>query len=601
MSTLPINGLDFDDIKKNFIEFLKRDNFFRDYNFNASSISALINILAYNIHYIGYYVKMMLNESYIDSATQRASLLSKAKLNGYLPKSKKSSRAIVQIQLELDLDEEPLSKMILIPRESLFTGANAASDSRSFYILDDVIMYSKPNQTIPNKVVYLSPEIIVYEGVFETLKFKYDTTVNNQRFIIKDKNIDIDTLRVHVYPTLESNTFTDYKFANNIFELSADSQVFFVNTNEDGYYEIFFGNNIFGKTLENGNLIKCHYISTNGESGNGCKRMTYQRPSSGSGVPIATLGTNLTTIVLSTSTGGLEEESIDELRFNIPNHYRTQQRLITDNDYKVFLLSRFRNIDSINVWGGESNIQKTYNTIFISIKPKFGLSLNGTSKKEIELLLKKYSTINKKLQIIDPEYTFININYYVKYKQSETDKSQGEIIRNILAASASYNELFLDRFNSGLSDVDLLTYIKQSVSEIKRIYTTKILNKKQLFQYNSNTEYLINFGNPINVGSLISSEIQYGIHKCVLKDNNGYLYIYEYNSTTPLISTRLGTVNYELGQIKISIPFVFTATTDYKTGGIINFSCVANSPDIETYMNNIIILESEKVIISQIS
>jgi hypothetical protein len=410
---LPINSLDYDDITENFISFLENQidesgyPVYQDYNFQSSGIRTLINLLSYNTHYIGYYVKMLLNESFIDSSVKRESLLSKAKLMGYVPRGKTSSRATIRLQITIDTNEpdefEPSSQSILISRGTSFNATNSQFDQRIFYNIDDVFMKDVVT-TSPGVRVYTSDYFTIYEGRLQEWKFKTDSTLLNQRYIIKDKNIDIDTIRVLVSSPNSTST-VPYYLARNVLDINKTSEVFYLTTQEEGFYEIIFGNNIFGKAPSNNSTVYVYYISTNGESGNGCKSFRFNALTQG--IPTENNIGNWEAMRILTdpktiSSGGCEEETVDSLRFTIPHHHRRQNRLVTDNDYKQIILSEFRNIDSISVWGGENNYRKEYGKIFISVKPKYSDNLTMTAKRDIEnRLLSKYCVVGMEPVFMD--------------------------------------------------------------------------------------------------------------------------------------------------------------------------------------------------------
>lgn len=586
---LPIAGLDFSEIKSNFIEYLKGDQFYKDYNFQGSGINALINILAYNTHYIGYYVKMALNESFIDSATKRNTLMSKAKLNGYTPKGKKCARAGVTLQVSMEPNQEPPTKGLIVPRGSSFSGSNSSSDTRSFYVLDDQVIYKDMVTSTPTVVRYKSKEFTVYEGTQHTWRFVVDKTVNNQRFIIEDPDVDISTIRVDVYPTKNSTEKTEYLLAANIFEVTPKSTVFYISANDRGLYEIFFGNNQFGADVSHGNMIHVYYISSHGTGGNGCSSMVYQKPPEN--ISRYTTGNYsiFTTEVISPSSGGCDEETIEELRFNIPGHFRHQNRTVVDNDYRSLLLSEYRNIDSVNVWGGEKSYYRDYNTVYVSIKPKIGLSLNGAAKAEIEALLERYGVVNKQVKLVDPEYLRLSVDFQVKYKPQTTSMSIGEIERRVLELAESYNQTMLDRFEAGLSEVDFLDYIRSEIPAIHRIYTTKTMTKDCIIQYKTNTEHVILFGNAIVPGTIKSTTIEYGKRLCTIEDDGaGSMWIM--SNGEKVIVNRIGSVDYS-GIVRITMNIDFKTEVDYGQSGLISITATPAKPDIDTYLNNIVIID----------
>lgn len=561
MESLPVNSLDFNLVKQNFINYLKADSRYNDFNFEASGISSLLNILAYNTHYIGYYVKMMLNESFVDSAVMRESLMSMAKLNGYIPKGRKAS----QIEISLDIKANTFHPAnIIVNKGSFFNSANTSNDSRTFQVIDDHVAYYKETD-INGKFVY-NANVVAYEGTFENLKFFVDTSVINQRFIIDDENIDIETIRVKVYPDGVTSNVTEYKLGRVIDVVKADSNVFYISTNEQGFYEIFFGGNVFGKQPENTNVVEVSFVSTNGESGNNAKVFTF--------VPDGDMGSfdSYISTPNGVSYGGTEKEDLETLRFAIPNHVRTQNRTTTESDYHSMLLSTYRDIDSINVWGGERNHYKDYGAVYVCVKPKSGLKLSTSAKKEIEGLLKKTSTVGTRIKIIDPEYTNVSVNVYVKYDVSKTSLSSGSIQNQVRNKVIEYNDSYLNRFNAGLSDVELLDFIKKDISSITRIYDLKVVVKTQnIFVDGSENVFL--FGNEIKSGSIIGSD--------GMVDRDGILYV---------ATSQVGTVDYKKGVIKFA-----------KTGGDASYKIVCKlvSPDVETYLNNIVRIDKIEVIVNE--
>lgn len=598
METIHINGLDFEEIKKNFIEFLKKDQAYKDYNFEASGINSLLNIFAYNAHYIGFYVKMLLNESFIDSAMKRETLLSKAKLNGYIPKNVRSSRAKIKLSCAVEINQDPESKSVIIPRGSHFTGTNTNKDGRSFYVIDDVICYDREEYEGNGKqyVKYTSPEFLVYEGSLKKWRFIVDSRDAFQRFVIKDKSIDIDTLRINVYDDEFSTNKKEFILARDLFKITPSSNVFYVSTNEDGFYEIFFGNNQFGKKLDHGNLVEAVYISSSGESGNGCKSMVYVKPPQSDITRYTTAFFDIFDVkVIEPSHGGLGEETIEELRFNIPHHFRRQNRIVTESDFKSILLSEFRNIDSINVWGGEKNHIRKYGSVFICIKPKYGLKLTGSARREIEKILEKYSVIGMKPIIVDPDYLFLDVKIVVKFDPSKTSKSVGEIEKYVHLKAVEYGQNKLDRFDSGLSEVDFLDYIRKGEPSIIRIYSIKTMTKEMMLKYRDSTEHVIFFGNKIIPNSLKSSKFKYGKHNCEIRDEKGSLFILDENGKK-VLEKPLGTIDYEKGIIKIIIDLDIVSEYDYDgILGKIKFTAKPELDDIETFENNILLFNTIEV------
>jgi hypothetical protein len=596
MTSLPIKGLDFNEIKSNFIDFLKNEGSYTDFNFDGSGVNSLVNILAFNAHYIGFYVKMLLNESFLDSAQKRDSLLSKAKLNGYVPKNKRSARATMQLKITMDPEQEPETTALIIPKDSYFIGKNTLADERAFYLLDSVTCYDR--EQVGSDIVYTSPEFTVYEGSLREWRFKVNSSVTNQRFIIKDKKIDIDTIRMIVFEDDTEVDGTAFQLASSIDDLEADSNSFFINTNENGFYELFFGNDLLGKQPEHNNIVYITYLSSNGTAGNGCKTFEYQKPSESvpGNLTTGSFDDFETVMVDVASSGGMEEESLESIRFNIPNHHRMQKRLVTANDFRDILMSEFRDIDSISVWGGEDNLFKNFGAIYIAIKPLNSNSLSDFSKKEVESIVQKYSIVGTRVIIEDPEFIDVDLTFFFKFDNKITNKSVGELISIITQKTREFNTLYLNTFGTGLSDFDLLKYIKDAEPSITQIYDKKIIKKEKTVLYDSSEENIIYFSNEIVPGKVFSDPFTYGtLTVKIVDDGLGKLWVVDMNGVRRIV-TSIGTVDYTTGLLKFKTEFDLVTSTDNNgISGTLVFTVYPEKPNIDTYLNNIVKINSIQV------
>lgn len=598
---LNINSLDYPGLRENLISFLKAQRtssgelVYQDFNFSASGISTLINLLAYHGHFLGYYIKMMLNESFIDSAARKESLFSKAKLTGYVPRGKRCARASLSLSVTVDKNSQPSSYSILIPKGTSFSAANNAFDQRVFYTIDDVFI--SPASSTPTEVKYTSDSITVYEGKIQKWRFKIDNSLLNQRFVIKDKSIDIDTIRILVTTSGSGESFP-YLFTDTV-SLDQNDRVFYLSTNEEGYYEIVFGDNVFGKAPDDQSVVEVVYISSSGESGNGCKNFIFNAPSQL--VPIEHNIGNWEdfSVILPdgmVSSGGAEPESIDSLRFTIPHHYRRQNRLVTVDDYRSMILSEFRHIESINVWGGEQNVFKDYGKIYLSMKPKFSDRLTSTAKREIEnKIIEKHGVIGMQPVIVDPEFIDVSLVLSVKVDHKKTNRSVGEIERVIIDSVNQYNTEKLNVFDNFLSDVDLMNKVLHADPAIKSAFSKKTINKSVKVYYSSGTENTVFFGNGINPG-VSSSEFVYGDNVVRFKDDSGKIFIYKEDGTK-LLAKSFGSVDYQTGIIRFIVPdHARSKDYDFTNYGLFDFLVVPSNSDIESFLQNIIRIKETKVI-----
>jgi len=584
-NNLQVQDLDFESIKQNFIDYMKSQEQFKDYDYKGSSMNILLDLLAYNTHYMGFYTHMLANESFIDSATQKASLTSKAKLMNYIPSSKQSAEALVTFNIPITAVNEPTDKKIVLPRGTNIRSNNNANDSRNFVIVDDVYIYNRA--TTAGVYDYTSDEIGIFEGAFNTQRFLVDDTLTNQRFIIRDRNVDITSLRISVYDTQASSEFVSYTLAEDFNEINSESNVFFVAVNEENYYEVFFGNDIYGKSLANLNVVSASFVSTSGEEGNNARTFIL----SGG---INYLGTDydvdITTV--NDSHGGVDEETLEDLRFNIPYHYRRQNRLVTVDDYKNILLSKYRNINSINIWGGEDNIPKTYGKVFISIKPRFGEVLSSKAKNSIiNDILKKYNVTTVEPEIVDPEFLYVNLDVNVRFNPLNTNKSSGEIGTEVTAIINDYNDNTLNRFGSFYSDVNINSLIKSVNPSILTSYADATLEKRIDVNLNTKATYFADFVNEILPETVKSDEFMYRLKRCYFADNKqGNIIIYYYDTFkkewVAFPNETFGTVDYENGIIRL----VNFEVNDLYGQSKLNINATPKLPDFFTKRNNVVMI-----------
>ena len=627
MQNIPIQSLEFEEIKKNFIEYLKDNPHYRDFNFDGSGINTLLNLMAYNTHMIGYYVHMLLDESYIDTARTRESMLSHSKITGYLPKGKRAATAEVTMTFRTNNTMET----VLVPKGEVFTSNNAVNDRRYFTNINDILLDGFVDDY--GIRVFNSPTIILYEGRLDNYRFIVNRQIKGQRFIIRSSDIDINTLNVEVYEKHSNNKIV-YKKAGDLADLKKDSQVYFISTNEDGYYQIFFGNDVFGKSPPHGYVVDCSYVNCTGKEGNGARNFRY--------TPATSLHRNLQGIESSTvhtishSYGGLEPEEIEGLRFSIPHHFRRQNRVVTRSDYQSILLSEFRNIKSLNVWGGETQRFRDYGKTYISIKPHFSDRLTQSSKQKIaDMLKEKYTIVGTDIIFKDPEYINTDITVHAGYKRSLTNLNADDIRALLDKRVTEYDDEFLSKFNDFLSEVRLVNYLKNDLDFITSIFTTKSIRKTIRHIHRNTTMNELLMSNPINDG-VFSSEFMYGGRRCYLKDNrndpmdNGIaiiknplskriietskemvrethrlefrvlnLSIYNSETNEKLLPESFGYVDYENGIIRYNLPSTARIVGfEDSANGILEFTARPIFPDIIAEENNLVRIQRKRYIVS---
>jgi ribosomal protein L35AE/L33A len=590
MRNLPIQSLQFDVIKQNFKDFLKGNERYKDYNFEASGIGTIVNLMSYQTHYLGFFVKMLLDESFVDSAHTRQAQLSHAKKTGYVPKGRRASKAEVRLKVFTDTSSEPATKTFQLERGQTFSATNSTQDSRVFTVVDGSLITSRT--LVGSAVTYTSDPIVVLEGVIRTWNFVVDSSIINQRFIIKDPSIDIDTIRVRVRENSTSTSFSEYILAKNISDLDANSKVYFVTTDEFGNYQVFFGNDVFGVQPQTGNAIEVTYVSTNGESGDGAKSFTFNTPITGSLAGFV----NTEVVTLATASGGAEPQTADELRFAIPNSYRRQDRLITPDDYRTILLDEYRNIDSLNVWGGEDNVPRDYGKTYLSIKPRNSNRLTALAREEIrQTIVKKFGAIGADVVFVDPDFIDVNLTILCKFDLRKTARTVPELVNVVQAAIDAYNSDTLSKFNTFLSDVELLSDIRSQDPAFVSMYSRKVLGKTITQIHGSTSAQTVRFGNALVPSTVASADIVYSTFVANIKDNGqGLLNLVNKANGQALVAA--GKVDYETGAVTYNLP-QFAKVAGYETGttGQLVFNGVPVNPDVNTYLNNIVRIASSKV------
>ena len=587
-TNIPVQDLDFDGILANLKTHMKGQTQFQDFDFEGSSMSVLLNLLAYTTHYSGFHTHMLNNESNVDSANLKPSMVSKAKFNNYVPGSKKSAEAVVQFVADVNAGNQPLDRKIVVPRGHTIQSNNNIADARTFVVIDDVYIYNK--SLVGGVYAYVSDDILIFEGVFETQRFTVDTTLLNQRFIIRDNNIDIKSLRVRVYDSENDTNFVTYKAADDYMTINGESPVYFTSVNEDDYYEIQFGNDVYGRAGQHGNMVECTFVSASGEEGNNAKAFTF-------GGDYNYNGTDYTIAVnaLSPSEGGMEPEGVEDLRFNIPYHYRRQNRAVVVDDYKNLLLSEYRNINSINVWGGENNEPKVYGKVFVCIKPKFGEVLSSKAKDNIiNKIIKRRNVTVIEVEIVDPDFLYLNLSVFIQFNPLNTTKSSGEVITGAEAAIVEYNENTLNRFGGYYSDLDLNNAVKQSDPSVLTSYTNITLEKRFIPLFDTKVTIAVDFINPIVPGTVKSDEFLFRSSRCYYTDDDkGLIRIWYFDEDKQMFEMypdeAFGSVDHDTGIISL---------TNFETNGLyggadeLGTFATPVRPDFFTKRNNIVVIDS---------
>lgn len=434
---LRVTELDFDVIKENLKTFLSQQTEFTDYNFEGSGLNILLDLLAYNTHYQAYYLNMVANEAFLDTALLRNSVISHAKSLGYVPYSRKAPRAFINFTANTNTSTVAT---LTIPRGYTFFSEDVDGISYSFVTLEDKTV-TKAN----NNFSFIN--LPIYEGNLVSYVYVYSEVDNpKQVFLLPDSSIDTSTIRVSVQPNNANTQVSVYLLATDSSNTTSQSEVFYLQESSFEEYQIYFGDDKIGKRLVDGSVITIEYLTTSGDAANKANNFVATDSISDS------LGNSQTDFIVepvSAASGGAERETVDEIKFSAPVQFTTQNRLITYTDYSSYIKKSYPAIDSISVWGGETEIPPVFGTVFVSMKPKTGYYISDVEKQKIiDEIIKPKAIVAVNTIIRDPEFLYLLINTNVLYNKKKTTLTEEELKDNILTSILSYKDENLDKFES---------------------------------------------------------------------------------------------------------------------------------------------------------
>ena len=582
---ISVSELDFDQIKSNLKTFLEGQSEFSDYDFEGSGMSVLLDVLAYNTHYHSLYTNLAVNEMFLDSARKRSSVVSLAKMLGYLPRSSRAPTATVNITVSAPTGN-PSS--LTLPANSAFSSV-VDTVTYTFYT-------TQATTIIPNASgAYIFPNVTLTQGT--PLTYTY-TVANGTRFIIPNSDIDISTLSVRVQEIAGSSSYTSYTFANNITEVGPTTRAFFLKEIDDELFEVYFGDDIVGYKPAAGNIVLLNYFVTDKTAANGARVFTFD----GTGIGGGTVSVNTVTA----AQGGQDIEDIDSIRFNAPRNYSAQNREVTAEDYKVILPQLFSNIDSINVWGGEDNNPPVYGKAFIAIKPLSGETLSNATKELIKTtILKGKNVVSIIPEVVDAQYLYIVPNVTIYYNPQQTNRSE-ELLKTLVRDTIiNYNDTDLNRFDGMFRFSKLSRLIDASEESILSNITTIVLKRSFTPTFNTRTSYVISIDNPIYTegvpeGSVTSDAFTIdGSSETFFFEDDGVgnirLYYFVGAGTKRYINSTLGTVNYVTGRITLNDINITSATNNE-----ITITIKPSSNDVVSVRSQLALIAEEQIVVNAV-
>jgi len=567
---IEITDLDFDTVKSNFKSFLSQQTQFTDYNFEGSGMSVLMDLLAYNTHYLAFHANMLANEMFIDTALTRASAVSHAKALGYLPSSSKASYATVDVTVT----GVPTSQASLVMAAGTIFTTSVNDVSYQFVTIGDHTASSTTG-------TFVFRDIGIYEGT----RVRYTYTVNSanleQQFVIPSAAVDTSTIVVSVQTSSSDITTEVYTLNTDYATLNSTSLKYFLQEIEEGRYEVYFGDGVVGKKPIDGNIIILDYVVTSGSTADDASAFT----------PASTVGgySNVTALAYASSSGGGDAESVDSIKFNAPLKYAAQGRAVTPDDYKAIVPSVYSNIKSIQCWGGEDNDPPIYGRVYVAINPNTGTTLTTTTKNSIIASLKNYNVASITPVIVDPEILYIVMGITAKYNSTLTEKSKSDIKALVETTVSSFNTNNLQKFDSVFRHSNLLRNIDDTDASILSSTATMKLKRIITPTLTAVTKYTISYNNAAyhpaigwaqtvveSTGFYLSGNTN---EQFIDDDGNGNIRtFYLLGGTTKTVTNAAaGTINYNTGEIVLT-SFNITSTTN--TNNTIDVTVKPDSNDI---------------------
>ncbi len=539
-SGLQITNLDFGGIKASLKSFLSQQDTLKDYNFDGSALSVLVDLLAYNTQYNAYYLNMVANEMFLDSAIQRGSVVSHAKLLNYTPQSAVAPKATIKITVN-----GVTSSTLTLPKFTSFI--SEAIDNVNYTFLT-------PDSTTVNVVANTATfnDIVISQGIESSYSYTYDTASNpKQLFEIPDSAIDTSTLIISVQESSSNSASETYNLSTDYINLTPSSKVYFLEEGMNGKYNIYFGDGLLGKSLINGNIVNLTYITTSGTLAFGANSFT----------AMSSIGGFSNTVItsISSATQGSDKETIESIKYTAPKAFAAQGRAVTKEDYIYLIQNNSTNlpIESVSVWGGEENTPPVYGQIFCAVKPSGGFTLTPAQKERlISEVIKPISVLTVVPTIVDPDYTFVKINTNVLYDPRKTTLTGGQIKGQVINQINQFTTSTLNTFNSVFKLPELISYIQSADTSIITNECSIRLQKKFYPKLNSRATYIFDFGVPLqrnyyNAGLNSSPDFSEADATAVSGLREG-IYFEEVPTTTGGVSS-INVVNQGFGYTKTPI------------------------------------------------
>lgn len=484
-AALRVTELDFDSIKENLKTYLRSQSEFEDFDFEGSGMSVLLDILAYNTHYMAYYLNMVGNEMFLDSAQLRSSILSHAKLINYIPASSEGSLSKVNIKVTPSINEDNEAGVLVLGKYTRLIGYDKDGINFPF-----VTLYSNTATKVDGSFNFSN--VFIKQG--EVISRQYIMDENNiyRRFAIPSSNVDITTIQISTRDNIYDTNTTIYQVVDDITSVTKGTPAVFLEENENSQYTFYFGDDIIGRRPKNGSVIICTYLDNVGSVSNNITGFTFTESIAGE------FRDNVIINSVVSSYGGSDKETVEQVRFRAPFFYTTQNRAVSKTDYETLLVKDYNYIESVSVWGGEENDPIVYGKVFVAIKTKGNYELTDFEKEYITgNLIKNRNVVTVTPEIVNPDYVYVGLKGTVTYNPTLTDKTAGELLQFVKAAVQDYVADELNGFKSYFRKSRLQRYIENSEPSITGSDIDIFVQKRFKADTTNNKNYEISFNMPL--------------------------------------------------------------------------------------------------------
>ena len=544
---LQVTELDFDDIKNNLKTYMKNQEEFKDYNFEGSALSTLVDLLSYNTHYLAMNANLAVNESFLDTATLRSSVVSHAKTLGYTPRSARAPIAYLDVTVNVNAAN--------VPSVTMAKGTKFSTQ------LDGTTYSFTTNQaltTTPSNGILRFSNVPVYEGSLVTTKYTVDSANPDKKYLLTSDRADTTTLKVSVQTSVADATIETYSLATDITQVNATSKSFFLQESDDGKFEVYFGDGVVGAKPVDGNIVILEYVVTNKGKANGANSFSGTTVGGYSDIVIATLVA---------AQGGAEPETIQSIKYNAPLDFASQGRAVTTDDYKLLVPQVYADAKSVQIWGGEDNNPPIYGQVYISLQTNSGITLTQSQKDTIARSLDRYNIASVRPIFVDPQSLKLRLTTNFKFNSNVTTKSVGDLESLVRTSLSNYSDSDLEKFDGIFRFSKVSKLIDDTDPSILSNITTVKIQKSFTATLNTATKYVIDFTNALYHPHAGHNAMMGGItvssgftivgnsNTMYLNDDgNGILRMYYLvgGTTRTYVDENVGTIDYNTGVVTLN-------------------------------------------------